>query len=238
MKKIYPENRLENASMGIKVVSELRMRIISQAIESGTVLSENKLANRFQVSRSPIREALQILNNEGLIRLERMGAVVTGISEKDIEEMYDVRLMMESFVFERLLQQDNSSLLHELNKIMEMMRIAIKYKDIDAFSIKDLAFHEAIIKSINHRHIFRIWENLKPVMECLIILSMRYRLRENFEDFDRIIANHELIIKSIADKDPKLMDRAFHQNFNDVQNKTENLWRNEEILRKVREPNE
>src|SRR5690625_6924284 len=70
--------------MGIKVVSELRMRIISQAIESGTTLSENKLANRFQVSRSPVREALQTLNNEGLIRLERMGAVVVGISEKDI----------------------------------------------------------------------------------------------------------------------------------------------------------
>src|SRR5690625_1805321 len=103
--------------MGIKVVSELRMRIISQAIESDTTLSENKLANRFQVSRSPVREALQILNNEGLIRLERMGAVVVGISEKDIEEMYDVRLMMESFVFERLLQQDNGPLLQKLEKI-------------------------------------------------------------------------------------------------------------------------
>src|SRR5699024_1273325 len=99
--------------MGIKVVSELRMRIISQAIESDTTLSENKLANRFHVSRLADRDALQIVNNVGLIRIERMGAVVVGISEKDIEEMYDVRLMMESFVFERLLQQDNSSLLHE-----------------------------------------------------------------------------------------------------------------------------
>ncbi|HLR41128.1 MAG TPA: GntR family transcriptional regulator [Virgibacillus sp.] len=238
MKKLYPKNRLENASMGIKVVSELRMRIISQAIESDTTLSENKLANRFQVSRSPVREALQILNNEGLIRLERMGAVVVGISEKDIEEMYDVRLMMESFVFERLLQQDNSSLLQKLEKIMEMMKVAIKYKDIDEFSMQDVAFHEAIIKSINHQQIRRIWANLKPVMECFIILSMRYRLLENPEDFDRIIDNHELIIASIAKKDPALMDKAFHQNFNDVQNKTENLWSSEEMMRKVRESDE
>src|SRR5690625_1540331 len=158
--------------MGIKVVSELRMRIISQAIESGTTLSENKLADRFQVSRSPVREALQILSNEGLIRLERMGAVVVGLAEKDIEEMYDVRLMIESFVFERLLEQDNGPLLHELEKIMEMMKVAIKYKDIDEFSMQDIAFHEAFIKSINNKKLQRIWNNIKPRMKCFIILSM------------------------------------------------------------------
>lgn len=224
--------------MGEKVVSELRMRIISQAIEAGTVLSENQLANEYQVSRSPIREALQLLMKEGLIRLERMGAVVVGMSEQDIEEMYDIRLMIESFVFERLLHLENDSLLNELEKSMAMMKVAIKYKDIDAFSLQDIAFHETIIESINHRHIFRFWNHLKPVMECFIILSMRYRLKENYEDFERIIQNHELIIESIAKKDQDLIDQAFYQNFNDVQNKTENLWSSEEMMRKVRESDE
>ena len=52
-------------------------------IESGTILSENKLAADFDVSRSPIREALKILASENIIRLERMGAVVIGLTEKE-----------------------------------------------------------------------------------------------------------------------------------------------------------
>src|SRR5699024_9127955 len=121
---------------------------------------------------------------------------------------------------------------------MEIIKVARRYNDIDEFSMQDFAFQEAIIKSINHQQIRRIWANLKPVMECFIILSMRYRLKENFKDFERIIANHELIIASIAKKHQTLMDKAFHQNFNHVQNKTENLWSSEEMMRKVREYDE
>ena len=59
------------------------MRIISGMIENGAILSENKLAADFDVSRSPIREALKILASENIIRLERMGAVVVGLTEKE-----------------------------------------------------------------------------------------------------------------------------------------------------------
>ncbi|WP_404456433.1 GntR family transcriptional regulator [Oceanobacillus kapialis] len=235
MKALYPEKRLVNASMGAKVVAELRMRIITKAIEDETVLTENQLAKEFQVSRSPIREALRTLTAEHLVRPGRMGVEVVGISEKDIEEIYDIRLMVESFVFQRLLHQDNDKLVAELNKLVEMMKIAVKYKDTDEFSLLDIEFHETIIKSINHRYIAMLWSNIKPVMECLILLSMRYRMEENDKDFERVISNHELIIESIANKDTDLVNQAFYKNFNDVQNKVEQIWSNEEMMRIARE---
>ena len=68
---LYPEKWLSRASTGVRVACELRMRIISGLIESGTILSENKLAAEFSVSRSPIREALKILASEKIIRLEK-----------------------------------------------------------------------------------------------------------------------------------------------------------------------
>ncbi|MRD29025.1 gluconate operon transcriptional repressor GntR, partial [Bacillus thuringiensis] len=79
-------------------------------------------------------------------RLERMGAVVIGLTEKEIEEIYDVRLLIETFIFERLGKIDTNDLVRELNKIMEMMKIAIKYHDSDEFSYQDLLFHETIIR--------------------------------------------------------------------------------------------
>ncbi|TKC16758.1 GntR family transcriptional regulator [Robertmurraya kyonggiensis] len=229
---LYPEKWLSKASSGDRVAYELRMRIISGMIESGAILSENKLAADFEVSRSPIREALKILASENLIRLERMGAVVIGLKEKEIEEIYDVRLMIESFVFERLVRMDTRELAIELSKILEMMKVAIKYQDADEFSYQDVLFHETIIRYVDHSYILMIWNNLKPVMESFILLSMRMRFEEKYEDFTRIINNHELYIDAIRTKDRNLMIKSLHQNFDDVQGKVEDLWSSQQMLSK------
>lgn len=229
---LYPLKWLSKASAGDRVTSELRMRIISGMIESGAILSENKLAADFGVSRSPIREALKTLASENIIRLERMGAVVLGLSEKEIEEIYDVRLLIETFVFERLVKMDVNELVMELSKILEMMKIAIKYRDADEFSYQDVLFHESIIRSIDHSYILMIWNNLKPVMESFILLSMRARFEEKYEDFSRIVSNHELYIEAIKTKKRDLMVKSLHENFDDVQGKVEDLWSSQQMLSK------
>lgn len=226
---LYPVKWLSKASAGDRVTYELRMRIISGIIESGTILSENTLAADFGVSRSPVREALKILASENIIRLERMGAVVIGLTEKEIQEIYDVRLLIETFVFERIVRTDTDQLTRDLSKTLEMMKVAIKYRDADEFSLQDVLFHETIISSVNHSYILMIWNNIKPVMECLILLSMRMRIEEKYEDFTRIIKNHEIYIEAIESKDRALMIESLHLNFDDVQEKVEDLWRSQMI---------
>ena len=229
---LYPKNWLSKASTGERIASELRMRIISGLFESGTKLSENKLAADFAVSRSPIRDALKILASENIIRLEKMGAVVVGLAEKEVEEIYDVRLLIETFVFERLVKVDTTRLAMELSKILEMMKVAVKYQDADEFSYQDVLFHETIIQSIDHSYIQMIWNNLKPVMEAFILLSMRMRIEEEYEDFSRILKNHELYINAIKTKDRELMVKSLHENFDDVQGKVDDLWRSQQMLSK------
>ncbi|MTH54721.1 FCD domain-containing protein [Bacillus mangrovi] len=232
IESMYPEKWLSRASAGEKIACELRISIVSGLIENGTILSENKIAADFSVSRSPVREALKILGSENMVRLERMGAVVNGVTDRHIEEIYDVRLMIESFVFERLSKADTVPLSNELEKIFEMMKVAIKYGDADEFSFQDILFHETIIKAIDHSYILMIWNNLKPVMESLILLSMRVRFKEKYEDFARVLANHELYIEAIRTKDRDLMIQSLHQNFDDVQGKVEDLWMSQRLLTK------
>ncbi|MEI3608707.1 GntR family transcriptional regulator [Pseudogracilibacillus sp. SO10305] len=234
---IYPNKYvLQHLSIGKQLEKELRIRIISQHIQVGEILSENQIAKAYNVSRSPVREALRTLESERLLRLERMGVVILGMSEKDIEEVYDVRLMIESFVMKRLLERENNdALVKELRKIHEMMHVAIKFQDMDEFSLQDMNFHETIIRSIQHQQMTIVWEQLRPVMECLIILSMRYRGLTNYRDFERILTNHELIIDAIETKENTKVDLAFESNFNDVQNGVEDLWTNPEMLKEVRE---
>lgn len=235
MKTFYPEAYLSAGSKGDQIVSELRMRIISKAVAPGAVLSENKLAEEFSVSRSPIREVLKTLSHENLLRLERMGAVVIGIKEKDIKEIYDVRLMIESFTFKKLLKMDTELLIRELEKNVEMMKIALKYKDVNQFSFLDIKFHEEIVSSIHHDYIRMLWQRLKPVLECLILLSMRYRMLMDEGDFERIIENHELIIESIRNNDETMMNEAFNKNFNDVRGQVEAIWTDDSMMKIVRE---
>ncbi|MDR7073052.1 GntR family transcriptional regulator [Fictibacillus barbaricus] len=232
---LYPVKWLSKASAGDRVACELRMRIISGLIESGTILSENKLAAEYNVSRSPIRDALKILASENLIRLERMGAVVIGITEKEVEEIYDVRLLIETFVFERLVKIDTFGVVKELNKILEMMLIAIKYKDADEFAQQDVLFHETIIRAIDHSYITMIWNNTKPVMESFILLSMRMHFSQKYDDLSRIVKNHELYIEAIKTKNRDIMIQSLHQNFDDVQGKVDDLWMSQQMLSKARE---
>ncbi|SFC18058.1 transcriptional regulator, GntR family [Bacillus sp. OV322] len=229
---LYPEKWLLKASAGERIASELRISIISGMIESGTILSENKIAADFSVSRSPVRDALKILASENMVHLKRMGASVTGLTDKHIEEIYDVRLMIESFVFERIVKADTGDLVKDLSKILEMMKVAVKYGDADDFSCQDVIFHETIIRFINHSYILMIWNNLKPVMESLILLSMRVRFKEKYDDFQRILKNHELYIDAIKTKERNLMIQSLHQNFDDVQGKVEDLWMSQQLLAK------
>ncbi|MGD6816375.1 GntR family transcriptional regulator [Metabacillus sp. 84] len=233
---MYPAKWLSKASSGERIACELRISIISGQIESGAILSENKIAADFSVSRSPVREALKLLASENMVRLGRMGAVVTGLTDNHIEEIYDVRLMIESFVFERLAKADTDDLVRELSKIFEMMKVAVKYGDADEFSYQDVLFHETIIKAISHSYLLMIWNNLKPVMESLILISMRVRFKEKYEDFTRVLDNHELYIKAIQTKDRRKMIQSLHQNFDDVQGKVEDLWMSQQLLSKGVEP--
>jgi GntR family transcriptional regulator of gluconate operon len=161
-----------------------------------------------------------------------MGAVVIGLTEKEIKEIYDVRLLIETFVFERLVRLNIDELVKDLNKIVEMMKVAVKYGDSDEFSLQDVLFHETIILFINHSYIEMIWNNLKPVMEGCILLSMRARFKEKFDDFTRVINNHELYIEAISTKDRTLMVQSLHQNFDDVQEKVDDLWMSQQFLSK------
>lgn len=229
---LYPEKWLHKAATGERIACELRMRVIAGLLKQGTVLSENKLAADFDVSRSPIRDALKILAAENMVRLDRMGAIVNGLSEKKIAEMYDVRLLIESFVFERLATSENDKLVRELQKITEMMKIAVHYSDADEFALQDISFHETIIHAIDHSYISMIWNNLRPVMEGLILLSMRHRFQENKQDFVRVIDNHILYIQAIDQKDHKLMHQSLHQNFDDVQQTVDDFWKAHQTFQK------
>ncbi|MGX0401623.1 GntR family transcriptional regulator [Staphylococcus pasteuri] len=220
----YPENWKRHLTTGESIAAEIRLGIINGDIESETWLTENQVAKQFNVSRSPVRDAFKLLQTDQLIHLERMGAQVLPFGEQEKRELYDLRLMLESFAFSRLRTQDTQAIAKEMKKQLEMMKVAVQFEDAESFTKHDFEFHEAMILASNHQYLKTFWYHLKPVMESLILLSMRRRMLQNPEDFERIHRNHNVFVEAVDNKDSDKLREAFHLNFDDVGKDIEGFW--------------
>lgn len=224
MKEGYPEQWLGGMSKGEGVAAEIRLQIVSGEIEVDTLLTENQVAKQFDVSRSPVRDAFKLLQTDQLIQLERMGAKVLQFGDQEKKELYDLRLMLESFAFSKIKHIDRAPITKEMRKHLEMMKVAVKFEDAEAFTQHDIQFHEAMINTSNHQYLQTFWNHLKPVIETLVLLSMRHRMEQDKADFERIHSNHEVFIEAVEQYDSTKLREAFHLNFDDVGEDIESFW--------------
>lgn len=224
MKEGYPEQCLGGMSKGEGVAAEIRLQIVSGEIEVDTLLTENQVAKQFDVSRSPVRDAFKLLQTDQLIQLERMGAKVLQFGDQEKKELYDLRLMLESFAFSKIKHIDRAPITKEMRKHLEMMKVAVKFEDAEAFTQHDIQFHEAMINASNHQYLQTFWNHLKPVIETLVLLSMRHRMEQDKADFERIHSNHEVFIEAVEQYDSTKLREAFHLNFDDVGEDIESFW--------------
>lgn len=224
VKEGYPEQWLGGMSKGEGVAAEIRLQIVSGEIEVDTLLTENQVAKQFDVSRSPVRDAFKLLQTDQLIQLERMGAKVLQFGDQEKKELYDLRLMLESFAFSKIKHIDRAPITKEMRKHLEMMKVAVKFEDAEAFTQHDIQFHEVMINASNHQYLQTFWNHLKPVIETLVLLSMRHRMEQDKADFERIHSNHEMFIEAVEQYDSTKLREAFHLNFDDVGEDIESFW--------------
>lgn len=211
----YPSVWLNNTSLGETIACELRLRIINGTIKTGEVISENWVASEFGTSRSPVREALKTLSNEGLIRLERMGAVVIGLDIADVEELYDVRFLIESFVQQRLAQTDVTELLGSLQRIVDKMELAMKHNDAVEFSYQDLSFHETIITAAEHNRILHLWKSIRPIVMTVMLITTDEIFSKGEQKLHAVIEKHYRIMKGLESQDKKVVELVVREYFAD-----------------------
>jgi DNA-binding GntR family transcriptional regulator len=149
-----------------KSLSEQAAQKIGQAIasgrfEPGTRLVESELAKELGLSRSPIREAFFLLEQEGLIvRYPRRGAFVRGLSRRETEEVYSLRMVLEGFAVERALKNMTPEKADHLRSFVQKMHEIVKTGDAVAFSQIDVEFHEYICKISEHRVLQHVFSTL------------------------------------------------------------------------------
>lgn len=193
----YPSAWLQGASLGESIASRLRLQIINEEIKPGEVISENRVAETFGTSRSPVREALKMLAGEGLIRLERMGAVVVGLNLEDVKELYDVRYLIESFAQQRLAGRDNAALVSQLEQGIDRMKLAAKHGDYVEFAYQDFSFHERIVTEARHTRILHLWNSIRPIVMTVILLTTEQGFKQGEQRMHWVADKHRMVIEGL-----------------------------------------
>lgn len=211
----FPSIWLQGASLGEAIASELRLQIISGTIKRGEILSENRIAGEFGTSRSPVREAMKTLSGEGLIQLERMGAVVMGLSLKDVEELYDVRYLIESFVQGHVFMNPQPELILHLRQIVDRMELAAKHGDPIEFSYQDLTFHERIITEANHKRILHLWKSIRPIVITVMLITTKQVFSGGSTRVRHVMDKHLQLIGEMESLDEARIQTAVQRYFDD-----------------------
>ena len=124
----------------------LRERILSNDIGPGTRLVMRDVANQYEASDIPVREALRMLERDGLVEtVPYRGARVTTLTAKEVEETYFIRSHLESIATGLAAERITDAELAELDRLMTEMRAAVDAQDGPAFSDLNLEFHRTIV---------------------------------------------------------------------------------------------
>ncbi len=154
------------AALGEQLADLLRARIVSGAYLPGTHLVEDGLAAEFDVSRGPVRDALRTLQGEGLVESKRRGLSVRGITEHDIDELYEVREAIEQLACRLAMQRGGDWSPAEVQ--LRGMTSAAGAGDLHHFAVCDLAFHSHFYQLSGNVRLISLWNQYRPTFAALL----------------------------------------------------------------------
>lgn len=126
-------------------LEHLRESIVDGSLKMGQVLSERRISEELGVSKSPVREALAQLRDEGLVSIEpQKGARVFSLSEPEVSQICDFRQAIESAAFELALARDRAGLASEMRRVVSEMKQAREKGNEKSYLALDTSFHHLI----------------------------------------------------------------------------------------------
>ena len=195
-----------------KVYQALKTEIIKGSLRPGTKLLEGKIAKQMKVSRTPIREALRELAAEGFVKISpNQGVVVSNASVEDVQEVLQIRGVLEGLAARLATKMINEEEIKELEKYQKRMGYYTNKDDVLAFSEMDAEFHELILNICGNNRLIQIRKNLSDQAHRYRIrsLSVPGRLKYSLKE-------HQEIVEALKKKNPEQADRLSQKHIENV----------------------
>ncbi|MFV0528371.1 MAG: GntR family transcriptional regulator [Lachnospiraceae bacterium] len=188
------------------VFKAIRQAILRGELKPGERLMEIALAEKLGVSRTPIREAMRKLEREGLVvMIPRRGAQVANITEKDLNDVLEVRMALENMAIEkacRLITEEQTQALYEA---MQTFEETMKEGDLTKLAQADVDFHEIIYEASDNKRLIQLLNELREQI-------YRYRIEylKDEETRNTLAKEHIVIYEAIRVRDVKKAQLSGH----------------------------
>ena len=177
--------------------------ILTCKLEPGSQIAQSALMEQYDFGVTPVREALKRLESEGFVRtIPRFGYIITPVTVKDVEDIYEMRSILEKASVRLAVQRATENQINELSKLAEMTYV---YKDTESyqnFLEKNNIFHYSIAVAGGN---LKLADALLTLLNQMIrIFNLGLDLRDSAEEMR---TEHIALIKSIQSRDSSLAER-------------------------------
>ena len=192
------------SSQKTQVLVRLREAIVQGRYRPGEVLVATRVAEELGVSRTPVREALQALEAEGLVRsLPNRGVVVEGITPSEVEDIFAIRSVLEALAARWAARNMTEAELAELGEIIDLMEFYTGRQDVDQVTRLDARFHQLIVNASRSRPLKHALGGAVYYVQQARAASLKVPGR-----LQRALEEHREIYRALAARDPERAARA------------------------------
>lgn len=206
------------------VFNTLREAILRGDLKPGERLMELQLADKLGVSRTPIREAIRMLQQEGLaVTIPRRGAEVAAITEKDMEDALQIRQALEILAVQLASEKIDDSQIGELEEKVQKFEAALESEDIKCIAQADVDFHDFIYAAADNPKLLSMLNNLREQV-------YRYRVEylKDKRNYPRLIEEHQQILDGFKRRDKAYVMEITKMHVDNQANAVKNRIRNKE----------
>jgi DNA-binding GntR family transcriptional regulator len=203
---------IEKEVLRDKIGDVLRGWILDGELKPGERIVELTLARKLNVSRAPLREALWLLARQGLVQIRaHHGATVTQLSEQDIREIFEIRVLLETHAAQKIRAFGNGEAKTALRRALAQLEEACRQRDIRLFSAADLRFHQTLWELGGNRHLQDILNDVSTRFfgyELIRDLPHSDRFR-----FDLMAEEHRRLVRLVLEGSEREIEAGFRKVF-------------------------
>jgi DNA-binding GntR family transcriptional regulator len=186
------------------VTDAMREAILDGVLAPSMWLREDEIAHALAVSRTPVREALRRLSDEGLaIKTAHQGTVVAPLSLEDVLALYVVRENLEGLAARLAASRQPAGLVERLSALNEEMRTALEARDVPTLARVNLEFHRALREASSNPYLGRFLLQVEHAVRRLSASTFQAPGRA-----EEVLREHQDIIEAISSRDPEAAERT------------------------------
>lgn len=194
------QQKLDHISISQKIQNLLREQIIKQQIKPGTRLVEEDIARELGVSRTPVREALSALAQRGLVESHpRRGMYVIQLTKNDVDEIYEIREVLEGLVACHAAIQMPDNELQKLKAMQESAESAFSIGDLEHCIEIDTNLHDTIMSYSSNSRLLKLLESLHDQILIFRIWESKHPERVKLS-----LQEHRAIIEALCMRNPEM----------------------------------